>query len=269
MSSVGQGRPPPLPPRASKQRVRVRARTAKPPAIEWLPEEYVHEAIDAYELLPDEFVIEEESPFVFAGPSDPPPRLQPPTKPMADAPRSRLRGERSRRSSMRTLWPSAAAGAACLLAMARFTASAPAQSATASAHPAAASPMPVSAPETDDSSSSLVAASSENSPWRGSSAFSSFGDVPAAGEGASPAPAREALEKKQASQQALEKGKLALSIELGERAVELDPTDGDSWLILGAAYLQRRDIKNARRCFSSCVTQATSGQRKECVAMLR
>jgi hypothetical protein len=131
--------------------------------------------------------------------------------------------------------------------------------------------MPVSAPETEDRSSSRVAASSPNPLWWESSEFSSFADGPAAdgGESVGAELAREALEKKRASQQALEKGKLSLSIELGERAVALDPTDGDSWLILGAAYMQRRDIENARRCFSSCVTQATSGQRKECAAMLR
>jgi Flp pilus assembly protein TadD len=62
---------------------------------------------------------------------------------------------------------------------------------------------------------------------------------------------------------------VALSIELGERAVQLDPTDADSWLVLGAAYMQRGDNKNARRCFSSCVKEATSGARRECAAMLR
>jgi tetratricopeptide (TPR) repeat protein len=131
--------------------------------------------------------------------------------------------------------------------------------------------MPISAPGTEDPPSSPVAASSPNPLGWESSGFPPFGGVPAAGGGASvaPEPASEAFEKKRASQQALEKGKLVLSIELGERAVELDPTDADSWLILGAAYLQRGDIKNARRCFSSCVGQATSGQRKECAAMLR
>jgi len=131
--------------------------------------------------------------------------------------------------------------------------------------------MSTSGPETEERSSSLVAASPPNPQWWESSEFSPFADGPAADGGASVGAelASEALEKKQASQQALEKGKLSLSIELGERAVALDQTDADSWLILGAAYMQRRDMKNARRCFSRCVTQATSGDRKECAAMLR
>jgi hypothetical protein len=131
--------------------------------------------------------------------------------------------------------------------------------------------MPISSPEMDDPSPGPVAASLPSPLWWESSEFSPFADGPAADGGASVGAeiASEALEKKQGSQQALEKGKLSLSIDLGERAVALDPTDGDTWLILGAAYMQRRDMKNARRCFSSCVTQATSGQRKECAAMLR
>jgi hypothetical protein len=240
--------------------------------VECLPDEFVHEDIDAYELLSDQFVIEEESSVAFASPSDAPPRPEPPPpKPVADATLSRRGGDLRRRSWVRTPWLSAATGIACLLAMARFTSSAPAQTPTAKANPAAACPMPASAPETEDRSSSRVAASSPSPLWWESSEFSSFADAPSADGGASVGAelASEALEKKQASQQALEKGKLSVSIELGERAVALDPTDGDSWLILGAAYLQRRDIKNARRCFSSCVTQATSGQRKECAAMLR
>jgi len=78
-----------------------------------------------------------------------------------------------------------------------------------------------------------------------------------------------AVDAKRASQKALENGQLAQAITLGERSVELDPTDAEAWLILGAAYLQRGSFKDARRCFSSCVTDATHGARRECAALLR
>ncbi len=64
--------------------------------------------------------------------------------------------------------------------------------------------------------------------------------VPAIEEAPAPpaeTPAPESAEDaKHASLAALEQGKLDESIEIGERATALDPTDADSWLILGAAY---------------------------------
>ena len=50
---------------------------------------------------------------------------------------------------------------------------------------------------------------------------------------------------------------------------ELDPTDAEGWLILGAAYLQRAAPQDAKRCFASCVKEATRGPRGECAALLR
>jgi Flp pilus assembly protein TadD len=77
------------------------------------------------------------------------------------------------------------------------------------------------------------------------------------------------MDTKEAAQAALEHGKVPLAIELGERSVSLDPTDAEAWLVLGAAYLQRGASKDARRCFSSCVEQATHGGQRECAALLR
>ena len=74
---------------------------------------------------------------------------------------------------------------------------------------------------------------------------------------------------KRAAQRALERGKVAQAIDLGEHAVEVDPTDAESWLILGAAYLERGSFKEARRCFSSCLDQATHGPKNECAALRR
>jgi Flp pilus assembly protein TadD len=79
----------------------------------------------------------------------------------------------------------------------------------------------------------------------------------------------EAIDAKLASQRALDHGKAALAIQLGEHSVELDPTDADAWLVLGAAYLQRGAFRDARRCFSSCAQEATHGARAEGAALLR
>jgi cytochrome c-type biogenesis protein CcmH/NrfG len=87
--------------------------------------------------------------------------------------------------------------------------------------------------------------------------------IPAAGD-----PALAKVRKK-AAQQALERGKPALAIEEGEAAVALDPEDGESWLILGAAYQEKGDPKKAREAFTSCLKQGKRGPKGECAAMLR
>jgi hypothetical protein len=78
-----------------------------------------------------------------------------------------------------------------------------------------------------------------------------------------------ASQEKERSRGALERGRVGDSIASGERAVAIDPADGEAWLILGAAYQQRGDAKNATRCFKACVDQAKRGPKTECAAMLR
>jgi hypothetical protein len=87
-------------------------------------------------------------------------------------------------------------------------------------------------------------------------------------EGAEPGPAT-ALEERGISRDALEHGKIALSIEAGERSVALDPTDAEAWLVLGAAYQERGKLTEARRCYKACLTRATWGPRAECRELLR
>jgi Flp pilus assembly protein TadD len=79
----------------------------------------------------------------------------------------------------------------------------------------------------------------------------------------------QAKKEKITSRTSLERGKLADAIEAGERSVALDPTDGEAWLILGAAYQQKGNSKEARRCYKACVEQGKRGPRGECGAMLR
>jgi tetratricopeptide (TPR) repeat protein len=73
-----------------------------------------------------------------------------------------------------------------------------------------------------------------------------------------------AAKEKHASQLALERGKVAESIEAGERSVALDPTDAEAWLILGAAYQQKGDQAKARQTFHACLQQGKRGPKWEC-----
>ncbi|HEY8091743.1 MAG TPA: hypothetical protein VIF09_27955 [Polyangiaceae bacterium] len=76
-----------------------------------------------------------------------------------------------------------------------------------------------------------------------------------------------AAKEKTTSRNALERGKNADAIEAGEKSVALDPTDGEAWLILGAAYQAKGDMKNARRSYKACIEQGKRGPRGECMAM--
>jgi hypothetical protein len=126
----------------------------------------------------------------------------------------------------------------------------PFQLATAAAGAPSATPSPSAAP----------------SPATAASASTTIGSTSA--DSIVPDPAA-ALTAKRQSQRALESGKLADAVEAGERAVALDPSDAESWLILGAAYQSRGATADARRCFSSCVRLGKRGPRGECAAMLR
>jgi hypothetical protein len=76
-----------------------------------------------------------------------------------------------------------------------------------------------------------------------------------------------AAKEKNGSRAALERGKIADAIEAGERSVALDPTDSEAWLILGAAYQEKGDMKNARRSYKACIDQGKRGPKYECAAM--
>ncbi len=78
-----------------------------------------------------------------------------------------------------------------------------------------------------------------------------------------------AAQETRAAQAALDHGNVAGAIRAGERSVALDPGDGRAWLLLGAAYQEAGDTKDARRAFKACVEQARRGPKDECAAMLR
>ncbi|HSY22108.1 MAG TPA: hypothetical protein VK841_08345 [Polyangiaceae bacterium] len=136
----------------------------------------------------------------------------------------------------------------------------PAPAPVASASPPTGEPQaaPVAAAPTGPSADNAVAAN----------------DAPpanAAAAGAAPTgdSAAEAAAAREVARTELSRGHARQSIEAGERSVALDPTDGEAWLVLGAAYQSRGAVADARRCFKACVSQAKRGPRGECSAMLR
>ncbi len=76
-------------------------------------------------------------------------------------------------------------------------------------------------------------------------------------------------EEKAKARKLLETRKIAEAIEAGKRAVALDPTDGEAWLILGASYQEKGNLADAHRAYASCVKEGKTGPRHECVKMLR
>jgi hypothetical protein len=74
---------------------------------------------------------------------------------------------------------------------------------------------------------------------------------------------------KRVAQQTLERGDAAASIAAARQSLEADPTDAETWLILGGAYQQRGDYRAAREAFAGCASKATRGPRGECRALLR
>jgi hypothetical protein len=80
--------------------------------------------------------------------------------------------------------------------------------------------------------------------------------------------AKEAGKAKAKARGALEWGKTGDAIEAGERSVAIDPTDSEAWLILGVAYQQKGDSKNAVRSFKACLDQGKRGPRNECALMM-
>lgn len=89
-------------------------------------------------------------------------------------------------------------------------------------------------------------------------------------EAPKPAPTGDAKEEKAACKSALERGKVADAIEAGERAVALDETDAEAWLLLGAAYQEKGKLADARRAYTSCVKLGVKGKHTtECAQMLR
>ncbi len=228
------------------------------------------------DFLPDELVLDDvpdpgHAPtVVFAGPSDPPPGLDPlPHPPPARPPG----GANERLYFVIGIGFFAAAGALAVALGTRrtepageveavFVVESPAvvdapvaRHASPGASAASLAPPPASAAVAPPSESLARVAPSTSTP-----------DVGADAEGEA---MEQATQAKRDAEKALEKGHAAQAIEAGERSVALDPTDAEAWLILGAGYDQRGAFAQARRCFATCAKVATRGPRRECAALLR
>jgi len=79
---------------------------------------------------------------------------------------------------------------------------------------------------------------------------------------------KNAWQEKQTAKAALERGANGVAISAGERSVALDSSDGEAWLVLGAAYQATSNPSQAKRCFNACVTQGKKGPIGDCRDML-
>ena len=79
-------------------------------------------------------------------------------------------------------------------------------------------------------------------------------------------PAKSAHEEREDARKALERGKLKDAIAAGERSVAIDPTDGEAWLLLGAAHQEAGHGKDAREAYLQCTKQGKTGPLRECAA---
>jgi len=80
---------------------------------------------------------------------------------------------------------------------------------------------------------------------------------------------KSAVQAKRACESFLNQNALAKAVESGEHSVSLDPSDGEAWLLLGAAYQAMGKGQEARRSYSSCVAEGKRGPISDCRAMLR
>ncbi len=199
------------------------------------------------EFLSDEFVLDDvpengRGPsVVFAGPSDAPPALRPPP---AATPRWASSGGRTAYAFFALALAAAAAVAATIATK--------------------------TDPQTREIKTMFVATAvpARADGAEGSPAAASVPSASVTPDAAAQA-AEDEKQAKQTAEGALEKGHTAQAIEAGERAVGLDPTDAEAWLLLGAGYDQRGAYAQARRSFASCAHLATHGPRRECAALLR
>jgi tetratricopeptide (TPR) repeat protein len=105
-------------------------------------------------------------------------------------------------------------------------------------------------------------------PAAGSSAAAAVGSVSPPPEGES-APAKTAAQEKRDCQVFLDRGAFGKAVEAGQRSVAVDPSDGEAWLLLGAAYQSLGRAGDAKRSFSACLRQGKKGPLAECKAMLQ
>ena len=81
-------------------------------------------------------------------------------------------------------------------------------------------------------------------------------------------PTGNAIEEREEARKLLEKRKMTEALPHAQRAVEIDPSDAQTWLILGATYQDLGKGVEARDTFLACTKTATAGPIHECRALL-
>jgi Flp pilus assembly protein TadD len=85
---------------------------------------------------------------------------------------------------------------------------------------------------------------------------------------AAPVSTKTETQERDDARRLLERGKAKDAAEAAARATALDPTDGDAWLLLGAADMEIGKSADARDAFTQCVKQGKRGEIGECRSML-
>jgi tetratricopeptide (TPR) repeat protein len=67
----------------------------------------------------------------------------------------------------------------------------------------------------------------------------------------------------------LNRGRDADAVRYAEKAVELDPTNSEGWIVLGAGKFQLGDRKAAKEAYKNCAEQAKGEYLAECKRMNR
>jgi hypothetical protein len=134
-------------------------------------------------------------------------------------------------------------------------------------------PLPSPTP-TDDTVAPSAVASASAAPDTSASAAASAAPDTSASAAASAAPdtsakpAKTALQEKLDAKALLEREAYGAAVAAGERSVALDATDGEAWLILGAAYQGMGNAGQAKRCYQTC-TKQKRGPISDCQQMLQ
>jgi hypothetical protein len=154
-------------------------------------------------------------------------------------------------------------------------ASAPSAPLTALVPASATAPATVAPPDPSTSAATTAALSASTTASAASaavtaSAAASAEPAPSASSGLDEAEKRkEAAKAKRKAQGFLEGGAYAKAIDEAKKSTELDPTDGEAWLILGAAYQEKGQGAEARKAYTACLKEGKRGPKGDCAAMLR
>ncbi len=120
----------------------------------------------------------------------------------------------------------------------------------------------MAAPDTSASAAASASAAPDTTASAAASASAS------AAPDTSAKPAKTALQEKLDAKALLEREAYGAAVAAGERSVALDASDGETWLILGAAYQGMGNQGQAKRCYQTC-TKQKRGPIADCQQMLQ